>query len=390
MTEAGAARQVGSLDEYMDASRTAPTGSIGDIVIVSDSLPERNGVGAYYADLMHLLEDEGYSATLLCPSEERPTWLRFPLPGDATQKIWIPSVFRFRRVMNDVRPKTIIAATPGPYGLLGAWWARRLGARFIVGFHTHFSGVTDVYSNRFLRFFSRFYFNIADKILFRYGDLVLANSEAMVDLAERLGAREVGIMGTLLPRESLVEPQRPLRGDLRHVMFAGRLAPEKRVQTIIDAARELPGFRFTIAGDGPLQRHVVDQAGQLPNLDYAGWISRSELITLMDDADMLVLNSVVESFGTVALEAMARGRLALVSSTCGIVDWPDLVGNLHMIGENESLPDAIRRVANLPANSRADTAMAARKAALRLNRGSLLHWLDVLQGTARGSRTKSR
>lgn len=373
-----AATDVRSLDEFMDESRPAPSGPIGPVVIVSDSVSERNGVGAYYCDLLHLLEDEGVEATLLCPSEDRPTIFRFPLPGDSTQRVWIPSVFRFRRIMRRVRPKTIIAATPGPYGLLGAWWARRLGAKLIVGFHTHFSGVTDLYNNRFLRAVSRFYFNIADKILFRYGNLVLANSEAMVSLAERLGAKRVGVMGTLLPRDSLPEPERYLDGKLRRVVFAGRLAPEKRIQTVIDAAREMPEIGFTIAGDGPLKKEVAQHADSLPNLEYVGWVSRRELLEQVDRADVLVLNSVVESFGTVALEAMARGRLALVSKTCGIVDWPDLVDSLYQVGEHESLSDALRRIAALPDESRARTARNARAAALRLNRGSLLHWLDVL------------
>ena len=266
MTETAAANRVRSLDEYMDASKAATVGPIGRVLIVSDSLPERNGVGAYYSDLLHLLEDEGCDVTILCPSEDRPTIFRFPLPGDSTQRVWLPSLFRFRRVMKEVRPQTIIAATPGPYGLLGAWWSRRLNAKFIVGFHTHFSSVTDLYQNRFLRAGSRFYFNIADKILFRCGDLVLANSEAMVELAERLGARKVAIMGTLLPRDSLLEPEHPLHGDLKRVVFAGRLAPEKRIQTVIDAAHELPNIEFTIAGDGPLKKSVEQQADTLPNL----------------------------------------------------------------------------------------------------------------------------
>ena len=379
MTEPSVAHDIRSLDEFMDESRSAPTGPIGPVVIVSDSLPERNGVGAYYCDLLHLLEDEGYDATLLCPSETRPTIFQFPLPGDSTQRVWIPSLFRFRRVMRAARPRIAIAATPGPYGLLGAWWAKRLGAKFIVGFHTHFSSVTDLYNNRFLRAFSRFYFNIADKVLFRNADLVLANSEAMVELAERLGARQVGVMGTLLPRESLKAPGRQLDGDLRRVVFAGRLAPEKRVQTVVDAAKELPDIGFTIAGDGPLKKTVRAEADALPNLEYVGWVSRQELIEQVDRADLLVLNSVVESFGTVALEAMARGRLALVSRTCGIVDWPDLVNNLYQVGENETLTEAIRRIAALPPSERTTMAHSARDAALRLNRGSLLHWLDVLQ-----------
>ena len=388
MTETAAANRVRSLDEYMDASKAATVGPIGRVLIVSDSLPERNGVGAYYSDLMHLLEDEGCDVTILCPSEDRPTIFRFPLPGDSTQRVWLPSLFRFRRVMKEVRPQTIIAATPGPYGLLGAWWSRRLNAKFIVGFHTHFSSVTDLYQNRFLRAGSRFYFNIADKILFRCGDLVLANSEAMVELAERLGARKVAVMGTLLPRDSLLEPEHPLHGDLKRVVFAGRLAPEKRIQTVIDAAHELPNIEFTIAGDGPLKKSVEQQADTLPNLEYVGWVSRRDLLAQMDRADMLVLNSVVESFGTVALEAMARRRLALVSNTCGIVEWPDLVDKLYQIDDDETLSAAIRRVARLPADSRAATGRAARDAALRLNRGSLLHWLDVLHNDEAESTAK--
>jgi len=379
VNEAVATDQVQSLDAYMDAPDPASDLHVGPVVIVSDSLPERNGVGAYYWDLLGLLEDAGCKATILCPSEQRPTLLRFPLPGDSTQRIWIPSLFRFRRVMKQCRPQTIIVATPGPYGLVGAWWARRLGAKLIVGFHTHFSSVTDVYSNRFLRAFSRFYFSIADKILFRYGDLVLANSEAMVDLARSLGARNVGVMGTLLPGDSLRDPDPPVSGKLDRVVFAGRLAPEKRVQTVIDAARRLPDIRFTIAGDGPLRKDVEQQAAGVPNLEYLGWVSRERLLDEMDKADMLVLNSVVESFGTVALEAMARERLALVSPTCGIVEWPDLVDNLYQINDGESLADAIARVAALSPESRAAAARSARKAALRLNRGSLLHWLDVIR-----------
>ncbi len=379
MNEAVATDRVRALDAYMDAPDPAPAADAGAVVIVSDSLPERNGVGAYYWDLLGLLENAGCDATMLCPSEKRPALLRFPLPGDPTQRIWIPSLSRFRRVMKQYRPRTIIVATPGPYGLLGAWWARRLGARLVVGFHTHFSGVTDLYRNRFLRAFSRFYFSIADRILFRYGDLVLANSEAMVDLARSLGARDVGIMGTLLPGDSLHDPSPPATGEFRRVIFAGRLAPEKRVQTVIDAARQLPGIDFTIAGDGPLKNEVERQAAAIPNLEFLGWVSRERLLAEMDRADMLVLNSVVESFGTVALEAMARERLALVSSTCGIVEWPDLVDNLYQVRDGESLADAIHRVAALPPESRAATAQAARRAALRLNRGSLLHWLDVIR-----------
>jgi glycosyltransferase involved in cell wall biosynthesis len=364
-------------NEAGDVDKQAPN-TIGGVVVVSDSLPNRNGVGAYYADLLDQLRQEGYDATLLSPSPDKRSLLKFPLPGDATQRIWIPSLFHFRRVMRSVRPKTVIIATPGPFGLLGAWWARRLGARLVVGFHTDYAGVTDLYQNRILRRLSRAYFDLADKILLQNADLVLGNSQAMLDLASSLGAKRCELMGTLLPTDALQPAVASVRQRLSHVIFAGRLAPEKRIDTVIDAARKLPDIQFTIAGDGPLRHDIEVQARELPNVDYVGWVSRDELLSRIDRADLLVLPSYVESFGTVALEAMARGRLALVSNVCGIVDWPTLEPCLYQISKEQSTTAALRQIAELPSAIRFAKARRARSAALQLNQHSLQHWVGIL------------
>lgn len=367
-----------TVKEFMDSTLSMPDGEIGPVVIVSDALPERNGVGAYYKDLLDQLTELGYEATFLAPNPDKWQLLKFPLPGDATQTVYLPSLFRFRRVMREIRPRAIVVGTPGPFGLLGTFWARRLKARLIVGFHTHFSSVTDLYNNRWLRGFSRFYFNIADNLQFRYGDQILANSDQMADLARSLGARNVEVMGTLLPPEAL-KPATPLRERIEHVLFAGRLAPEKRVQLIVDAARALPNIRFTIAGEGPLKDDIERQSAEIPNLRTLGWVSRHDLLDAMGAADLLVLPSTVESFGTVALEAMARQRLALVSTNCGIIDWPNLTEHIFKIEDGENVTAAIQRIARLEPGERQATARAARDAALSLNHNSIVHWVNMLK-----------
>ena len=367
-----------TVKQFMDTPLSMPEGDIGPVVIVSDALPERNGVGAYYKDLLDQLTELGYEATFIAPNPDKWQLLKFPLPGDATQTVYLPSLFRFRRIMREIRPRAIVVGTPGPFGLLGTFWARRLKARLIVGFHTHFSSVTDLYSNRWLRGFSRFYFGIADNLQFRYGDQILANSDQMVDLARSLGAKNVEVMGTLLPPAAL-KTSAPLRDKLEHVLFAGRLAPEKRVQLVVDAARSLPDIRFTIAGEGPLKDDIDRQAAELDNLTTLGWVDRPQLLAAMDAADLLVLPSTVESFGTVALEAMARQRLALVSKRCGIVDWPNLSEHIFQIEDGESVTMAIQRIAALPSQARQATAMAARDAALNLNHNSIVHWVNMLK-----------
>ncbi|MEM6511467.1 MAG: glycosyltransferase [Pseudomonadota bacterium] len=373
-----AAKQAASIDEFMRLPDDEPTGRVGRVVIVSDSVPERNGVGAYYQDLTDQLAEQCDQVGFLCPDGRRKL-LKIPLPGDPTQKIWFPSYREYSDTMRRMQPECIIAATPGPFGLLGAYFARRLSIPLVVGFHTHFSGVTDQYSNAFLRTFSRFYFNVADWVMFRYGDLVLGNSEAMVELALSLGAKRAEVMGTLLPVTSLNKPTTPLRDTVSHVLFAGRLAPEKRVQWIIDAAEARPDVTFTLAGDGPLGDDVAAAAARLPNLNWLGWVGRSELLDAMDVADLLVLPSVVESFGTVALEAMARQRLVLVTPTCGIVEWPDLVSQLFVLGDGETVADAIRRIAALSVEQRQQTARNASTAARALNANSIRHWLSLLE-----------
>lgn len=381
MSASSSASNALSVQEFLDSGLSLPEGDIGPVVIVSDALPERNGVGAYYKDLLDQLSERGYQTTSLFPNPNKRQLLKFPLPGDATQTIYLPSILRFRRTMRSIRPRAIVVATPGPFGLLGAFWAWRLKARLIVGFHTHFSGVTDLYSSRFLRVFSRLYFNFADKLLIRCGDQVLANSDQMVDVAHSLGGRNVNIMGTLLPPQALL-PSTANNGGLSHVLFAGRLAPEKRVDLVLAAARELPEIRFTIAGDGPLRADIEAQARTLNNLTLLGWVNRQQLLDAMDGADLLVLPSTVESFGTVVLEAMSRERLALISSTCGIVDWPDLARNLFVLERAESVADAIRRISKLPSDERQAVARRAREAALALNESSIVHWLNVLSPNA--------
>lgn len=349
------------------------------VAFVSDSMPERNGVGAYYADLIAQLDGQGFAPTFLCPGGAASGGFHFPLPGDATQHVFVPSPREFRRMMKELRPQVVVVATPGPYGMLGVRWARKLGVRLIVGFHTDYAGVTDLYQRSLLRVFSRGYFRVVDRLMFRYADHVLANSEQMIRQAEALGARKVSRIGTLLPKPVLETALVPPRPKLDQVLFAGRLAMEKRLHTVIEAAEKLPGIRFVIAGDGPLKKDVENAAARLSNLDYLGWLSRPQLLAQMDAADALVLPSELESFGNVALEAMGRGRIAVVTDTCGIVNWPELAEYMAIFGLDTPLWQVLENVGDWTDARRIALAEGACRAARELNRTSLDQWRRLLK-----------
>lgn len=357
------------------------------VVVVSDSTPERNGVGSYYSDLVDQLGERIDYAELLCPEGGDERWHRYlapPLPGDSTQRIWFPQPFRLWSRIVSAQPHAIIVPTPGPYGLVGMLAARRLGVPLIVGFHTHYEALTDIYWSDAFGKLCRGYLTWCNRLLFRNSALVLANSPDMIRQATDMGAVDAQLMGTSVPSEFLSRPLEPLLPDAHRLLFAGRLAEEKNVPEIIELARARPGFAISIAGDGPLKDDVVRAAAELPNLAYLGWVDRDRIIDVYDAHDLQLLPSKVESFGTVALEGMARGRPVIVSNACGIAEWPELEQGLFKIGDDESLPAAVDRVLALPPAVRAETAKRAHEAARNLNEWNLSTWIDRLNAERRG------
>lgn len=354
------------------------------VAIVSDAAPERNGVGAYYRDLADHLRSAGARVELLAPRFRAGAWyggFALPLPGDPTQRILVPSPSLLRRRIGRLRPDVVVVPTPGPYGMLGMRLARRMKAHLVVGFHTHFERLTGLFDDWRVRgHIAQAYLKASHRLLFNQSDLVLANSEDMVEVARRMGARRVGLMGTPIPKRFLDREPVPAGGSLNRVLFAGRLAPEKNVELVVEAASRLPGIEFLIAGDGPLSPWLRDQSRSLANLTHVGWVKRARILELIDSVDALVLPSRVESFGTIALEAMSRARSVLVSSACGILSWELLNRGLFQIREDEHLADALVRVRGLDPAIRVHKARLARAAALEINRRNLDHWLTVLGG----------
>jgi glycosyltransferase involved in cell wall biosynthesis len=347
------------------------------VLVTSDSIPERNGVGAYYVDLLSQLDARGCRTDLVCPDPGRDR-LRLPLPGDATQHIYWPAWGRVRERVRRLDPDVFVVATPGPYGVAGARWARRRSKPLLVGFHTHYAGVTDLYPNALLRLLSRAYFRSIDRVLFHDAVQVLGNSAEMLELARRQGARGLERIGTLLPEAVLKTPLVPARGRIQRVLFAGRLAPEKRIAHVLAAAGRMPELEFAIAGDGPLRTQVLEASEKHANIHYLGWLSRQALVDQMDACDALVLPSTVESFGNVALEAMARGRIAVVTETCGIVNWSGLAPHLVTFPLSSSLADVLGRLRSEPEANLIARSQASHRAALALNAASLEQWLSIL------------
>lgn len=108
--------------------------------------------------------------------------------------------------------------------------------------------------------------------------------------------------------------------------FAGRLVYEKGVQDIVAALPELryryPGLRMVIAGDGPYRAELQEEARSRSlhrAVSFTGFLGE-ELPAVMAATDALVVPSIYEPFGMVALEGASAGAPLAVASTGGLAE----------------------------------------------------------------------
>jgi glycosyltransferase involved in cell wall biosynthesis len=359
------------------------------VVVVSDAAPQRNGVGAYYHDLMQYLKTELDELTIISPViDEQGKWhggFMLPLPGDHTQKLCFPSFFKIKKQMQAIQPDVVLIATPGLYGVAGAYYGNKLGAKVLVGFHTWFEKLTELYWGRIQAAVNRAYFNFSNSLLFRWSNCVYANSDEMVDICKQLNAPCTRLVGTPVSYEFIHQPQSSLPDQCRRVLFAGRLAAEKNLQSIIAAAENHPDIEFSVSGDGPELGLVQDADNRLANFKYLGWLEREKLLSEMDQHDVVVLPSHVESFGTIALEAMARSRLTIVSSHCGIAQWPELKDGMVVIPADKTLSETLDEAVEWNKDQLHRSCQEGRERAVQLNDQSLSLWRDFLIETKESS-----
>ena len=106
------------------------------------------------------------------------------------------------------------------------------------------------------------------------------------------------------------------------VGWIGRLSPEKDPLKFIHTANrcDKDDFKFTMAGDGPLQKFVLAKVEQLKNVEYLGFVESSH--NYIQGLDILVITSELEGIPLVAMEALQLGVYVIAPSIGGI---PDLI-----------------------------------------------------------------
>jgi glycosyltransferase involved in cell wall biosynthesis len=99
------------------------------------------------------------------------------------------------------------------------------------------------------------------------------------------------------------EPEEP-----PHVLYLGRLSPEKGARQFADASS---GLRRVVVGDGPLRERLPDSLGFVPTTRVGSYLERAAVVCVP---------SLREGYGFACAEALAYGRPVIASAVGGLLD----------------------------------------------------------------------
>lgn len=136
-------------------------------------------------------------------------------------------------------------------------------------------------------------------------------------------------------------------GDGDYALFAGRLAPEKGIQTLIDAdAAGSLCMDIVILGDGPM-RDQLQRAAERPGsrLIYKGFMAHDQILGFMRRARVLIMPSIGHEGGLplVVIEGFSLG-LPVIGANLGSVAEtvrPGETGLLYPPGDHHTLASAL-------------------------------------------------
>jgi glycosyltransferase involved in cell wall biosynthesis len=354
--------------------------------------PVRNGVSISMHTLIAALRVMHHHVVVFAPAhhdqpEAERLVLRFPSFVSVFNREYplaYPFMPRFRLApyFRRLRLDVVHTHTPFVLGLTGANLALTRGVPLVSTFHTLYSQYThyvpflpETITQGILEHYLPWYYN-------RCAEIICPSELAARTLRDTGVETSIEVIPTGVPIPQIDRTRRAraayraacgLPADAPVILYAGRLAREKSVETLIEmlpAIRtRVPGARLALTGAGPHEEALRELARDLALADcvhFLGSRPRDAMDAIYAGADVFSFPSTSETQGLVVAEARAAGTPSVVVDEGGA---PETVeegedGFLVPAGDREAFVDATVRIL-------ADAALRRRMSACCLRRAQL-------------------
>ncbi len=136
------------------------------------------------------------------------------------------------------------------------------------------------------------------------------------------------------------------------VVFLGRFMPEKGYAVLLKALALCHAkghvLKLVLAGDGEYRQQVenlVQQLGLAAHVEFRGFVQGADKIACLQQATAVVIPSLwPETFGFVAIEAMACGAPVIASDMGGLLETAGQAGFVFPAGNAEALAEKLIQV----------------------------------------------
>ncbi len=303
-------------------------------VFTETFLPKIDGVVSILCLMLQRLQERGHKVILFGPPGGPDEYAGAEivgvggprLPFYPELRINIPRHRVWERV-RDFKPDLVHVVNPFFLGPFGLSYARRLKVPVVASYHTDLP--------RYVRHYGGVFGGLAEPLMWQYlrtlhnqAHLNLCPSTATLHDLRAHGFGRVrwwkrGIDTALFsPGERNMEMRARLTNgnpDDFLVINVGRQSPEKSLDTMRDPLFKIAGVRLAMIGGGPAHEQLKQYYRGTPTV-FPGYLRGQELVDAYRAADLFLFPSTTETFGLVALEAMACHTPVIAARAGGVLD----------------------------------------------------------------------
>ncbi|MGN1307770.1 MAG: glycosyltransferase [Faecousia sp.] len=304
------------------------------IVVVCDVLgEENNGTTVAAMNLIRSLRAKGHEVRVVCPDRARqgqegyyiiPTVSFGPLNGYVRKNgvtIAKPNRATLEKALDGADAVHLLV--PFFASHMAAKLAMERGIPVTAGFHCQAENFSNHIFLMNAKRFNRGVYRFFDRFVYRYVDCIHYPTQFIRDTYETAVGHPTngrvisnGVNAAFRPAPA----QKPKEfGDCFVILFTGRFSKEKSHKVLIDGAAQskyADRIQLVFAGSGPQEKTIREYAAKrLKNPPVMRFFTRTELVNLINSADLYVHPAEIEIEAISCLEAIACGLVPVIADS---------------------------------------------------------------------------